>query len=264
MVHFGLNCSPNLLGATIITHMRQYSDINRDFVEKFLRDLYMDDNTSGTQNIDTALDYYIFVRTIMLQGGFELRKWQSNSVPLMQNIHQYEKLFENEPVVECNRVTKILGIPWNKEFDQFIFDLKDVINEAIKNDVVTKRNVLKVVSSIYDPLGILSSLIINLKLLFQEVCALKCDWDIALPEEFSCKWQKALLSLKDMDLITLPRFYLNCFELKDFTKFELHGFGDASMKAYAAVVYIRATSDENILVQNNRVNSWYRQEFLHI
>ena len=249
VVVFGLNCLPNLLSATIITHMTHYSDINRDFVETFLRDLYMDDNTSGTQNIDAALDYYIFARTLMLQGGFELRKWQSNSAELMKNIHDYEKFFTNEPVVECKGITKILGIQWDKELDLFIFDLKDVINEAIKIEVVTKRGVLKVVASIYDPLGILSSFVINLKLLFQEVCALKCDWDITLPEEFCRKWKKALSSLKDMDLITLPRFYLNCFELKHFTKFELHGFGDASLKAYAAVVYIRATkSDKQILV----------------
>ena len=84
-------------------------------------------------------------------------------------------------------------------------------NEAIKIEVVTKRDVLKVVASIYDPLGILSSFVINLKLLLQEVCALNCDWDITLPEEFCRKWKKALSSLKDMDL---PRFYLNCFELK--------------------------------------------------
>ena len=88
VIVFGLNCLPNLLCATIITHMRQYSDINRDFVETFLRDLYMDDNTSGTQNIDAALNYYIFARTLMLQGGFELRKWQSNSAELMKNIHE--------------------------------------------------------------------------------------------------------------------------------------------------------------------------------
>ena len=101
--------------------------------------------------------------------------------------------FTNEPVVERKRITKILGIQWDKELDQFIFDLKDVINEAIKIEVVTKCGVLKVVGSIYDPLGILLSFVINLKLLFQEVCALKCGWDITLPDEFCRKWKKNII-----------------------------------------------------------------------
>ena len=47
-------------------------------------------------------------------------------------------------------------------------------------DVITKRVVLKVMSSIFDPLGILSPTVINFKLLFHELCFMKIDSDLSL------------------------------------------------------------------------------------
>lgn len=54
------------------------------------------------------------------------------------------------------------------------------------------------VASLDGPLGILSPAVVFLKLLFQEVCALKCGWDI-LPEEFRLRWEKVLQSLPSLD-----------------------------------------------------------------
>ena len=47
-------------------------------------------------------------------------------------------------------------------------------------DVITKRVVLKVMLSIFDPLGILSPTVINFKLLFHELCFMKIDSDLSL------------------------------------------------------------------------------------
>ena len=46
-VVFGLICSPFLLNATVKHHASKYSTKWKYFVEKFLRDLYVDDSTSG-------------------------------------------------------------------------------------------------------------------------------------------------------------------------------------------------------------------------
>ena len=46
-VVFGLICSPFLLNATVKHHASKYSTKWKYFVEKILRDLYVDDSTSG-------------------------------------------------------------------------------------------------------------------------------------------------------------------------------------------------------------------------
>ena len=186
---FGLNCSPFILGAIVILHMLSYAESNaesKEFVEQFLCNLYMDDETTGTQDLETAIRFYKFVRASMKEGGFDLRKWQSNSSELIQFIQEHEQSFGADIAVVAKPTSKILGIPWNKVDDQLIFNFATIINEAISDDKeVTKRTVLKVTHSIFDPLGVLAVFVIVLKLLFQEVCLLKRDWDTPLSEEFT-------------------------------------------------------------------------------
>ena len=245
---FGLNCSPFILCAIIILHMMKYIDLNQEFVELFLRNLYMDDETGGAQNLEDAIEFYLFVRILMKEGGFELRKWQSNSSELLKAIEDNERSLGGETPLVTKTLIKVFGILWDKQNDCLMFDIKCIITDALGNEIVTKRLVLKITSSIYDPLGILAPLVIILKLIFQEVCALKCDWDTALSDEISCKWKKALSELRDAETVVLPRCYFNPHNYKSVRSFELHGFSDASKHAYAAVVYLRITLENGEVI----------------
>ena len=69
---------------------------------------------------------------------------------------------------------------------------------------------------------------------------MKLDWDSPLPENLIIKWEKTLKRLQRLQPVHIPRFYFH--NLNYFCNVELHGFCDASCKAYAAVVYIRAIS----------------------
>ena len=85
---------------------------------------------------------------------------------------------------------EILGVSWKIDCDKFLFDFKEIIEEPLSYDVIIKRVVLKVISSVFDPFGILSPIVINLKLLFQDLCLMKIDWDVSLAIEFVNKWEK--------------------------------------------------------------------------
>ena len=115
----------------------------------------------------------------MIEAGFILRKWKSNCKELLEKINEYEKQYFQEEIVDTG-VNKVLGVNWATESDTLIFDLNEIMKEAKEVEVVTKRFVLKIVSSIFDPLGILSPAVINLKIHFQEVCLMKIDWDVLL------------------------------------------------------------------------------------
>ena len=72
---FGLNSSFSLEG-TLQMHMSKYGftyhDI--DLVQKFIRDLYMDDTTNTFKDIDTAIMFYNKIKMYLSEGEFELRK----------------------------------------------------------------------------------------------------------------------------------------------------------------------------------------------
>ena len=48
----------------------------------------------------------------------------------------------------------------------------------------------------FNPLGILQPLVINLKILFQEVCKEKFDWDEVISEELQEEWKMMMNSFK--------------------------------------------------------------------
>ena len=51
----------------------------------------------------------------------------------------------------------------------------------------------------FDPIGILQSLVINLKILFQKVCKETIDWDKVISDELQEEW-KIMLNLFKLNL----------------------------------------------------------------
>ena len=101
--------------------------------------------------------------------------------------------------VTCkNRYEKVLGIEWDDINDKLIFNVNEIFKDAI-NIQPTKRNILSIISTIYDPVGYLQPITIPLKILFQEICKLKVDWDEII-EVIVPKWKgicKYLKSIQD-------------------------------------------------------------------
>ena len=92
----------------------------------------------------------------------------------------------------------------------------------------------------------LSPLTVEMKILFQELCIKKTNWDIELKGESLRKWKLFLQDLNLVDCYRIPR----CYFARQRVDIQLHGFSNASERAYAAVVYIRSTySDGQVEVR---------------
>ena len=103
---------------------------------------------------------------------------------------------------------------------------------------VNKRSILKVSAKIFDPLGLLSPLVIKLKVLFQTLCTESVDWDEPLKGRALEQWNRFMEETKALKQIQIPR----CYSLSSSSpiKVQLHGFSDASEQAFAAAIYLRA------------------------
>ena len=75
-----------------------------------------------------------------------------------------------------------------------------------------------------------------MKILFQELCLEKVDWDGEVQGDLLKYWTLLLEELRCLSSVRIPRCYFQSTPVKC----ELHGFCDASHRAYAAVIYIRA------------------------
>ena len=171
----------------------------------------------------------------MAKGGFNLRKWNSNSLKLRKLIAEAEKLVlednNSELVVSAHadtgeyKVGKLLGVLWDSETDTFLFNVYEVEREANQTPV-TKRQLLRITASIFDPLGFLSPFTVKLKILFQTLCVNNTKWDEPLSGEALQVWNMVSSQLHLLSKVTVPRCY---FDLNhNPTEIQVHGFFDAS------------------------------------
>lgn len=233
---FGLTPSPAILTETIQYHLTRFLLKEPEMATLLSESFYVDDLICGVQDEEQGLRTYDKSRQLMASGGFNLRKWRTNSEPLQQKIDLTDTSIIPNDVTKVEGV-KILGLTWDTKTDKFCFSFKDVLNYA-RSLPPTKRSVLKTSSKLFDPLGLLSPFIIKAKMLFQILCRGKVDWDQNLTEPSLTKWKHFTNDLEVIAQITVPRYY-HVKELTPVTV-ELHGFSDASEKAYAAVVYLRS------------------------
>ena len=68
----------------------------------------------------------------------------------------------------CLIENKIFGLKWDKFDDNFVFDFAEIREKF--DFIPTKRNVIKAVASIYDLLGLLNPIAVQMKTFFQRLC----------------------------------------------------------------------------------------------
>ena len=95
------------------------------------------------------------------------------------------------------------------------------------------------VVSFYDPSGLIQFVIIPLKIIFQEACKLKADWDDPVPSELEVKWRRTINEIKGLGRLVVPRCYCYCDIPNQIVHLGMHGFSDDSLSAFGACVYFK-------------------------
>ena len=99
---------------------------------------------------------------------------------------------------------RILGIRRSYTKDSLLFDMKDLVLHANKL-CPTKRSIPGVASRLYNPFGFVSPVTIHFKVLFQELCEAKINWDEPLPRHLLTKWLTLVSSVQQDVLLSIPR-----------------------------------------------------------
>ena len=214
---------------------------NEALKTKVKSSFYVDDFLLSIDTEENALNVLKSSTNCLAKCGFNLTEVCSNSKKLLKAL-PVEKLSKNlKNCIDLNDYLpseRALGLMWNSNDDQLCFDVKPTV------DIVTKRSVLSAIFSVYDPLFILSPIIIPAKLFFQQICRLKLGWDEALPEDAKVFWHKWLNDMTKLINFHIPR----CHTSIRFDKVELHIFCDGSETAYGACAYFRFSSFDGVVV----------------
>ncbi|GFY28627.1 integrase catalytic domain-containing protein [Trichonephila clavipes] len=95
------------------------------------------------------------------------------------------------------------------------------------------------IARLYDPLGLIGPIVTKAKIFIQELWKIKLDWSEQLPPDAMEEWMNFYQKLAKVNNFKIPR----CILLPSTIRIEIHGFSDASERAYAAVVYIKCFNE---------------------
>ena len=134
------------------------------------------------------------------------------------------------------KCVKVLGVKWRPVDDRLLVDISGLCS-IVDGMMPTKRNIIGLSARIYDPLGLLSLVTVCFKMLFQDICAAKLEWDEPLSGDLLSRWEHLTQSLRQSQSLCVPRCYFQ--DVIGTSYCSLVGFCDASQKAYAAVVFLK-------------------------
>ena len=195
--------------------------------EYTLAGLYVDDLTSGGEDDEETYSIYKETNSCFAAGRFNLRKWASNRKGVIEKISsdrmKQEHLEKQESAsdeeqsyakitvggleeIDPTKEHKVLGTNWNLEEDTIVMKLNKVV-EFGRNLEPTKRNVLRIAAKLFDPLGLISPVMVVLRMLLQELCLNKCEWDSLTPQPGRNRLQKWLTDLEKVGEMTVNRYY---------------------------------------------------------
>ena len=239
VVLFGASSSPFMLNAAITFHLSEYpSPVSTNL----LSSLYVDNVVSGCNTEQEATQYFLESRLLMNRSKFNLRAWASNSPSLRDLAQQHD-------VAETKEIVKVLGLCWNIRHDYLFLCSKP---EPASCSLVTKREILRYTSAIFDPLGLVTPVTITAKLLLQELWQDNVSWDTELHETYKLKWASICADILAVSQQRFSRQYIPRLLLADSAN-ALHVFADASPKAYGAVVYIQRGNQSSLVISKSRV-----------
>jgi transposase InsO family protein len=247
---FGAACSPCCAQEARNKNAEEFKEEFPIAANAIMRKHYVDDYLDSFDTHEEAIMVQQQICEIHSKGGFKLCNWLSNSMAVIKAIPQDLRAsnFKSLDMSEV-KTERVLGLFWKPDQDIITFSLsylKAQVDIMQGKKIPTKRSILSLFMSIYDPLGFLSILSIKARMILQSVWRSKIGWEDPIPEELRNPWNEWICELEKIPSFSLPRCYSKLLSKAE--EVQLHVFGDGSQEAFGAVAYLRISHSSSVEV----------------
>ena len=231
---FGAKCSPATASYALRKAIEGYAEVSlsKQAAADIAKQFYMDDYVASADCPKNAAELLHTVTRLVATGGFNLRKWTSNSREVMESVEPADRAHAEMDAFIPLPVERVLGLVWDTEQDTIGIHLP-----RKRNLPSTKRGVLKYIMAVYDPLGLLSPFTLRAKLFMQDLWRQQLTWDSHFDDQDLHRWRCWQEETDLLAQLRVPR----CYDAPDgeVKRRELHVFSDASEAAFGAAGYLR-------------------------
>ncbi|XP_053698661.1 uncharacterized protein LOC128745608 [Sabethes cyaneus] len=207
------------------------------------KDFYMDDLLTGNHTVEEGQELIQQLLQLMQSAGLPLRKWASNSPSILQVVPETLRDERTLLDIEPSSPVKTLGLQWDTRADEFRFE----VPQHSKSLPITKRIVLSDIARLFDPLGLVGPVVVQAKLFMQELWREGKAWDEELSDSAQRQWIELRDNLEGLGQLSVPRWVI---ATPSAVSLQLHGFCDASTRAYGACIYVRAVLSNGDIFAN--------------
>ena len=238
---FGATSSPSCAIFGLKQLATDYSEQYPKAASFFHDNFYVDDGLISLSTPEEVTQLMSEAKSLAQKGNLTLHKFQSNDPDVAASLGGDGPTTKDFSATQDT--SRALGLIWDIKEDSFKFSDKST---DLKPH--TRRGILSTVAAVFDPLGFLAPFTLIGKLLIQDLCKDKLDWDDPLSEDQERRWNRWLVNLQELISFEMPR----CFLSKDVNyqqySTELHLFSDASTLAYGSCAYLRIIDSSSPLV----------------
>ena len=184
----------------------------------------VDDVVFRANDEESAYKLYVTSKIILKSASFNLRKFTINSLAIQQWINKakgvvnvrtgdpqttsLDKMHAKYTFGAAQQVgldeQRILGVHWDVFSDWVLFDFSDIARLATGLEP-TKRKVVSLMGRFYDPIGFSSPVTKRFKILFQDLCESKVDWDQLFDGKLLLKWKSLIADLQEGQVMSISR-----------------------------------------------------------
>ena len=244
-VTFGDKPAACIAAVAIKETAKIYSHIDPVAAQKIEEDIYVDDMATGAETRQEIEKLKKSISEIFKRGGFTIKGFVSSG----------DTAADLLALLGSGEISRMLGLNWHPPTDELTVtvtiniskkkrgaktepDLKYEEIPRLLEIRLTKRLILRIVYSCYDPLGLVCIITVQLKIELRKLYGKdqKIGWDDALPREMVERWVELIQLLKKVESITFKR----CIKPPGaIGEPNLVLFNDGSSEAMCVIAYLR-------------------------
>ena len=185
LVHlFGATSSPSCANFSLRRTAHEFGHLYKPIISSVINhNFYVDDCLISLSTVKKTIAVQHDLTEMLARRGFRLTKWITNNKQVLDAIPTTEQASKAHLyLLESIESDRVLGVHWQVTEDQFTFDAR------LPNKALTRRGILSMVASLYDPLGFASPVLLNTKRLLQSLCKEKTGWYQVIDELKTKLW----------------------------------------------------------------------------